>query len=80
MVNDLQTFGAMAEGVEVISSLITRYSIVEMLYLHEDSPAKDQLADSIVMVYAAILRFLSNARRYYSRRTGGKLPSAIHMG
>ena len=58
MVNDLQTFGAMAEGVEVISSLITRYSIVEMLYLHEDSPAKDQLADSIVVL---CVRLLSDA-------------------
>ena len=71
-INDVQTFGAMAEGLEVCSQSITRGSIIEALYLRETSPAKDNLQVALVRLYAIILRLLSNALRYYGRNTLGE--------
>ena len=70
-VNDSQTFGAMADGVQHVSNLITRYAILEKLYLQANTVAmaKDQLSQSIVKLYTTILKYLSKARRYYDRNT-----------
>ena len=70
-VNDSQTFGAMAEGVELVSNLITRYTIVERLYLQKPSSAKDQLTQAILRLYSAVLIYLSKAKSYYQRNTFG---------
>ena len=61
----------MVMGLEHISNLITRYAIFENLYLHRVSAARDQLAASIVRLYATVLIYLSKASRYYDRRTYG---------
>jgi hypothetical protein len=61
----------MAEGLEHVSNLITRYAIFENLYLHVDSAVEGQLADAIVGLYTAILTYLSKARRYYHLNSGG---------
>ena len=45
--NDVETFGAMAEALEHVSNLITRYAIFENLYLHIGSAVEDQLADAL---------------------------------
>jgi len=70
-VNDAETFGSMAEGLEHVSNLITRYAIFENLYLQVDSAVDDQLADAIVRLYTAILTYLSKASRYYHLNAGG---------
>ena len=62
----------MIEGVEHVSSLITRYDILEKLYLLPTTAptlAKEQLEKSIVKLYSAMLKYLSKAGRYYSRNT-----------
>jgi hypothetical protein len=67
----------MVEGMELVSNFITRYTIFEKLYLRTvrrwetDAVLKDQLTQAIVKLYIAILKYLSNARRYYDRRTAG---------
>jgi N-terminal domain of NWD NACHT-NTPase len=71
-VNDTETFGAMAEGVEFVSNLITRYTIVEQLYLQKLSTAKDQLMKAITKLYAALLKYLSKANRFYGRNSAGE--------
>lgn len=72
-VNDIQIFGAMLEGIELVSNLITRNFILEKLYLQTTteakSAAKDQLANAITKLYSAVLKYLSKARRYYDRKT-----------
>lgn len=74
-VNDVQTFGAMIEGVELVSNLITRSAILEKLYLRTTegmkAAAKDQLEQAIFELYTAVLKYLSKARRYYTRNTIG---------
>ena len=63
----------MLEGVEFVSNLITRSAIFESLYLQVISPATNQVTQSIVNLYAAILRYLSSAKRYYVQNTGSKI-------
>jgi hypothetical protein len=67
--NDVNVFGHVAENVESISGLITRYTIIEMLYLREDSEATQQLRESITTLYAAILLYLAKAKAYFSGST-----------
>ena len=71
VVNDIETYGAMIEGLELVSNLITRYAMIEWLYLQEDSAGKEQLVEAVTRLYTAILVYLAKARRYYDRRTGG---------
>jgi hypothetical protein len=72
MDNDFAIYGAMAEGVELISRLITRYEIIERLYLQREFSTKNDLVQALVTLYAAMLRYLATAIRYYSRNTAGK--------
>lgn len=70
-------FGAIAEGMEFVSNLITRYVIFEKLYQRTPGePAaelepKEQLSEALCKLYATILRYLSKAKRYYTRNTAG---------
>jgi hypothetical protein len=63
----------MVEGMELVSNLITRYAILEKLYLHTTmgmkSAAKNQLVNAILELYTAVLKYLSKARRYYNQKT-----------
>ena len=67
----------MVEGMELVSRLITRYAIFENLYLKPTvgaaAAAKDQLTEALLKLYAAILSYLSKARRYYDRSTASVL-------
>lgn len=71
--NDSQAYGAMIEGLEFVSSLVARYAMIEGVYLQGTSVEREQLVDSITRLYTAILVYLSKARRYYDRRTGGDI-------
>jgi N-terminal domain of NWD NACHT-NTPase len=72
-INDAESFGAMAEGVEFVSKSITRYELIERLYLEKDSMAKVDLRRAVIAQHAAILQYLSKAVRFYSRKTTGEL-------
>ena len=71
--NDVQTFNATTESIEHVSSLITRYAMIEELYLRVSSAATEHLAESLVYLYTAILQYLLRARRYYARNTAGTM-------
>ena len=61
----------MAGGLEYVSSLIVRYSILETLYLRDASVARQHLSDAIMRLYAAVLTYLCKARQYYAQNTTG---------
>jgi hypothetical protein len=62
----------MAEGIELVSAMITRYAVVESLYLLEDSTLQNQLTDGITKLYVAILKYLGIAKTYYNKSTTSK--------
>ena len=57
------------EGVESVSSLITRYTIVESLYLSGSNEATRNLRESIIEFYSAILTYLARAKSFFSGST-----------
>jgi hypothetical protein len=72
-INDAESFGAMAEGVEFVSRSITRYELIERLYLEKDSMAKVDLRQAVIVQHASVLQYLSKAVRFYSRKTTSEL-------
>ena len=71
MVNDHQSFGMMAEGLEMVSNLIVRYRIWEELYLTKTSTMNAQFTRALLKLYKAILGFLGGAGKYYKQSTSG---------
>ncbi|KAK4139187.1 uncharacterized protein C8A04DRAFT_40914 [Dichotomopilus funicola] len=68
-VNDTQTFGTMAEGLERISSIVALYTHLEAKVLIRNSVLTSQLSTALVKLYGSALRFLANACRYYAQST-----------
>ncbi|KIW11611.1 hypothetical protein PV08_10913 [Exophiala spinifera] len=65
--NDVAVFSNMSESIESVSRLIARYTIFEKLYLREaDCESGPQLHEALRELYAAILRYLANSKRYFS--------------
>jgi hypothetical protein len=71
------------EGIESVSNLITRCSILENVYLkvestsQTESEAQVQLSNAILKLYIAVLKFFSKARQHYDRRTVTKLAKSV---
>ena len=63
--NDVQTFGSLAEGLELVCKTVARYAAIEKLYFRQPSSVDKMLEDSIIATYASILRFLSKCRRHF---------------
>ena len=72
-VNDCQIFGKMVESLEVISSIVTRYTEAEARVLIRTSNLTNQLSAAIVKLYGSSLRFLAQAYRYYGQNTLSKI-------
>ena len=79
--NDAQTFGAIAEGVETVSRLISRYAIFEVAYLqpsnHTPFQAQKMLSEALISLYSAMLTWLAQAGRYYKQSTAERLARSI---
>lgn len=80
-INDAQAFGAVAEGIEVMSRLVARYAIFEAVYLtprdQHPTAAQQKLSEALVTVYSACLTYLSRAGRYYQRSTTVRLARSV---
>ena len=62
----------MFDGLECVSRLVTRYALVEAMYLKGRSLLEEQLCNALTRVYASILVFLAHSKRYFVRCTSGK--------
>ncbi|TEY67148.1 hypothetical protein BOTCAL_0129g00200 [Botryotinia calthae] len=64
-VSDINSNGAILEGMEIVVNLLARYEIVEYLHLQKASRATALLADAILKLYTAILDYLFQAHAYF---------------
>ena len=64
-VGSVETFGAMADGIELTSRVIAVYAEVERTCLRGVSKLKTQLANALVKLYAGVLSFLSKSVQYF---------------
>lgn len=58
-----------AEGLETVAKVVAQYKIVEKLYLRRPSEGAAELQDSVVDLYALVLKFLIRAQQFYSKNT-----------
>ena len=79
--SDVQIFGAMAEGVETVSRLISRFAIFEAAYLHGSghtlSLAQQKLSEALIVLYSTVLTYLAKAGRYYQQSSTRRLAGSI---
>ncbi|KAL8800925.1 MAG: hypothetical protein Q9223_007165 [Gallowayella weberi] len=75
--NDVQIFGAMAEGLETVTSHIASCQLYEQLYLSRPSSAQTSLESLLLRLYSAILMYLAKARRYYDKSTIRRLGASV---
>ena len=75
-VNDKKVLGETIANLETVSHLITRYAILEELYLRRNSAARDKLEGMVVRLYAEVLTYLAKAKEYFQSPTRSKNPFA----
>ena len=71
-VESVNQYSVIAEGVEYITLALTRYNIVERLYLRRSNESTTCLRNGLTELYTCILRFLIIAQRFYERSTARK--------
>lgn len=80
-INDLQVFAAIAEALETVARLTSRYSILETVYLppvgQELTTAQSKLCEALVLLYSGCLRYLGGIAKYYERSTGERVVRSI---
>ncbi|PVH80192.1 hypothetical protein DL98DRAFT_208852 [Cadophora sp. DSE1049] len=75
--NDVQTNGAMLDGLELVFNLIAKSEVIERLYLGRESTLQVPLDKSIVALYTSILEFLLRSHRYFGQKTIKRLTKSI---
>jgi hypothetical protein len=67
---------------EPLSRIITRYAIVEDLYLSDKSPkmraTKTELKTGIIQLYTKVLIFQADVMKYLNQNKGGILSDSPH--
>ncbi|KAK1849751.1 ankyrin repeat protein [Colletotrichum chrysophilum] len=82
VVNDTETLGAVAEGLETVSHLIARCALYEGIYLAPSTQLSQkmhvELVEALTVMYTVILQWLSKAGSYYAMSAGKRfLSSAV---
>jgi hypothetical protein len=67
LLDDFTTYSFVVEGAEFIPRLIDRYTIFESLYLQHSGAVTEQLRKALIRLYAAILKYLSEAKGYFEK-------------
>ncbi|KAJ8109292.1 hypothetical protein OPT61_g7566 [Boeremia exigua] len=78
-INDVEIFGAVAEGVELISRTIARCALYEAVYLEQSSvlPESKDFQEELVQLYTAVLCYLSMLSSYYKRGTASRILGSL---
>ncbi|KAH6710655.1 hypothetical protein BKA61DRAFT_578491 [Leptodontidium sp. MPI-SDFR-AT-0119] len=76
-INDIQTNGAMLEGMELTFNLIAKSEVIERLYLRRVSTLQAPLDKSLVALYTSILEFLLGSYRYFDQKTIKRIAKSV---
>ena len=71
-VENVHQYSVIAESVEYVILALTRYKIVERLYLKRSNEPNTRLRYELTELYTCILRFLINAQRFYGKSAARK--------
>ena len=77
---DLGASGSISEGIEIVTSVIARYEIIERLYLYPTTASMDcnlqLLNHCIIKVYTIILKYLIKAKKFLCENTAKRIVKA----
>ena len=63
--NEHEFYGVMIQGLEMVSSIVTHYIVIERLFVGEISDHAQAVRNSLLALYAALLDFLVEALKYF---------------
>ena len=66
-VSESETFCAMTEGLEKISSLIVHYGLMEGIFLQHATKPTDELRAALLRLYGSILEFLGKSAHFFGQ-------------
>ena len=69
MTNDNKQRSVSMDGLEYIAKLIRRYAEIERLFLSQPSRLHDDLQETIIKLYTAVLEYQARASCQFSRKT-----------
>ncbi|KAL0631457.1 hypothetical protein Q9L58_009678 [Maublancomyces gigas] len=72
-VDDSQKMAELLEALEDIANLIGRCAIYETLYLGNQNTSAVRCEEVIIELYACILQYLFQAKKYYSKNTAARV-------
>lgn len=79
--SDIQAFGCLSEGIEVVAGVLSRYAMIEKHYIPPTSVVQldgsANLGQCIVSIYTTILTYLAKASRYWSCNTVKRMAKSI---
>lgn len=78
-VDDSQKMMELLEALEDIANLIGRCAIYETFYLRNQNTSAARCEEVIIELYACILQYLFQAKKYYSKNTAGTYTGRIAM-
>ena len=76
-VQDINQYALVLEGAEKVANIVTRYRIVERLYLVKQYEVTTKLQDHITDLYVLALKFLVKAKKFYSKNTASQYKGNI---
>ena len=71
-VGDINKFGFVVEGAEMIAYSISRFAIFEETYLHHTNSSMESvkaLEEAMIRLYASIFVYLARAKKYFDQKT-----------
>jgi hypothetical protein len=71
-VNDYNKFGEVVEGLAWMAELICRHAVLEEIYLRQSSKASEELQRALITLYAAVLVYLTKAKRFLEQNFASK--------
>ncbi|KAL9043407.1 MAG: hypothetical protein Q9214_003406, partial [Letrouitia sp. 1 TL-2023] len=76
-VSDFSTFGSVVENIASISETLCRNAHVEATFHGSVSNTSKEMKDALIRLYAAILVYLSKAKRYFQQKTASSKRATI---
>ncbi|XRM36928.1 hypothetical protein ABZX51_000417 [Aspergillus tubingensis] len=69
VVSDTKSYQTILDGLDILSGLIPRYALFEVLYLRPIFPLQNNLEQVLVKLYATMLEYIIKAKEYYGTKT-----------
>jgi hypothetical protein len=74
--NDIQVRASLLQGLEYISNLIARCTLIEHVFSNKDLLSQQEFANHLTDLYARVLQYLAIVISYFKKSAPGKFERA----